>query len=457
MIYSDKTIAALATPKGAGALAIIRVSGNDTFSIVEKCLKEKKRFIKASPSMIRLYTFIDSCNTIIDEITAIKYRAPKSYTGEDMVEIICHGNELIVENILSELINNGASYAGKGEFTRRAFLNNKTDLLKAESIHELITSKNSVSHDNALNSYMGLNKNKIDTLISEIQNIMIELESEIEFSEEDDILERDSLGEIKRKIDGFHDYIRNELEKRVLLKEVENGVNVSFIGPSNVGKSSILNLVLGYERSIVDDFHGTTRDFVSESRKINNLLVTFIDTAGYKDTDIAVEKVSLDKTTKVADDSNVVVYVTSADRPLESFEHNYIQKSNCLYLGIINKTDLSSGDDKVRYFLDRKIPYIKTVATEEQSRESILNFIYSEIQKTFAQIDENCIITNVRQENLFKYIDVKLQELPKLHMSQLELVSFSLGEILKSLEEFSGKIVTDTVLNTIFNQFCIGK
>ncbi len=453
----NDTIVAIATPPGTGALAIIRVSGERALTLIKKRVKEEEKFEKVPPQKIGLYRFIDTkADYIIDEITAIKYHSPRSFTGEDMVEIICHGGSVVPERILESLIDDGARYAGRGEFSRRAFCNGKTSLAKAESINQIVNSKNIIQHKSAIQSYLGGYQSFIREWKTDIEDILVEIESSIEFGEDDDIATRDSTSIVDKKIGNIKERVLSELEKRRIIKETESGVHIAIVGPVNAGKSSLLNLIVGYERSIVDTEAGTTRDFISEERIIDTIPVTLIDTAGLKKSAKGVEKRGIERSKEFIKSSAIDMWVTAADEEVKSEEKEIERMHTRKILGIINKIDLSEGKIKEKMFSGLHIPYIKISAIDNGDRKKVEQFIHREVEEIYKGIQHDCIISNKRQE---KIIEEVLMEIGKIERcgKEEEIKAEYCRNILRKFEEFVGKSTTEEVLDKIFSEFCIGK
>ena len=452
------TIVALATPPGIGALALIRISGPNAISLVKKMLAEKERFDRASARKIGLYRFVSSdTRETIDEITAIKYPEPYSFTGDTMVEIICHGGNVVYERILESLVDGGARYAAKGEFTRRAFCNGKTNLVRAESINQIIHSKSIFQHKGAISSYLDKYQTLINTWKEKTEEIIIETESLIEFGEDSDICEKDSWVIIKQKTGAFKDEVVSELEKRKAIKAVESGISIAIVGPINAGKSSLFNLMMGFDRSIVDREGGTTRDFVSEDRIIKNVLVKFIDTAGLRETVLRVEKKGVERSRELIRNSRVLIWVSAADEVIKPEELKIEKLPGQKIFGVINKIDLGDGTEKERMFKKRSIPYIKISATNKNERDTVENSIVQELEMLLESVGYDCIISNKRQETLIKEILHELEMIENRPDGEEEIIAEHCKNIIGKLEEFVGKVTPDGVLDKIFDEFCIGK
>jgi tRNA modification GTPase len=461
MNYMDDngTIAALATAPGCGALAIIRISGKNAFSFAERCIDPPNKFKKASHQKIKLYKITDNeTRKTIDEVTAIKYESPASYTGEDMVEIICHGNEIIIEEIISILIKQGVRLAKKGEFTRRAFLNGKMDLLKAESINQIINSTNPISYNRAIEIYNGKSKNILLAWKKEIIKILAEIDARIEFPEEDDFLEEKDKN--KKSIKNLLSEIEKELKIREKINVLDSGFEIPIVGITNAGKSSLFNLILGYNRTIVHHEEGTTRDVISEEIKIKAAKVKLLDTAGINETNNTVELIGIEKSWEYIKNGNLIILVTPADKEISENEKAIIKEArNGKMIAIISKKDISLFGKKKEYFKAQDIPFVEVCLRNEEERHIILDFISSHINISFNFMEQGFgIICNKRQEEIIKRTDKKIKlVLEKMDNNYDEIISNELKEILFDMEEFVGETENEEILDKIFSEFCIGK
>lgn len=445
------TITAIATPNGIGALAVIRLSGSDSHYIFQKCVKEKEKFEKLRDKEISLLTIKDETE-VVDEITAIKYTNPKSYTGENMVEIICHGGKITVNEIVRKIIQQGARIAQRGEFTRRAFDNGKIDVLKAEAIRGIIESTSLIENRNALNAYYGQSYKKIEILKNNLIDVISDVESEIEFSEEEDVKEnrKNSIQLTLIKED-----LEKEIKKREVIKEVGKGIKILIAGPPNAGKSTLYNKILGYNRSIVNEEPGTTRDLITEKLDINNKTVTIIDSAGIRCTDNSIEREGIKKTEEELMDASVILWITSANEEILKEEINTINvllKKKTIF--IINKVDTKSFI-KEQFFNKEGINFIRTSLIND-SIENIEKEIISHVTDINNSIEVNEFVINERHELIVREVYKKVVS-GLAHWNEKEIASIYLNEALKEIENLSGKIGSQEILNTIFDKFCIGK
>jgi len=451
MIDKKHTITAIATADGLGALAIIRISGPEAYNIFEKCIKEKSRFFNSNEKCINIYTVIND-DILIDEVTAIKYKAPKSFTGEDMIEIICHGGRISKKEIIKVLSKYGAKIAQRGEFTKRAFENGKIDILKAESIRGIIESTSLIENRNALSTYYGKNLSEIEHIKTKTIEILVDIESEIEFAEEDDIK---SLQDSSNKIKELKSLIENDIEKHKKIKEVGKGIKVIIAGPPNAGKSSLYNRLLGYERSIINEEAGTTRDIITEKIEINKKDITIIDSAGIRITENIIEKEGIKKSESEIKSASLIIWITAANEKETEEEVKKIEYlKNKRTIFIINKND-TKCEIKENYFINQKINYIK-ISLNEDKINTIENEIIKNINEINNSIKINDFIINERHEEI---IDCVYNRICKgiENWGNKEIAAFYLNEAIKEIENMTGKISSEEVINSIFDKFCIGK
>jgi tRNA modification GTPase len=455
MINPENTIAALSTGKAKSAIAVIRVSGKESFSIVGKCLDPSRTFQKIAPNYIHLYRFFSpQSQRTIDQVTAIKYKAPNSYTGEDMVEVLCHGGEIIIEKILSEFLKNGAVIAEKGEFTRRAYINGKLDLVKAEAILGLIDSRAEKEYEAAIDTYMGGYKQKLLQWKTAIKEIVRDIEAEIEFPEEDEV--RKNKKEQIKKVVKIRKEIELEVKKKKKSEVIENGVNIPIVGITNAGKSSLFNLLLECDRSIVHWEEGTTRDMVGEDILLAGEKIRLLDTAGLRNTENPVEKIGIKKTWEYITNAALFIWVTPADNHITEHEKLLLKEKGKI-ICVISKTDLISGKKKKEFCRTNVIPCIGACLTDKQEREKIIGFIGKQVEKILGSFAFSYLIRNQRHRYLAERMAERLRAVEKLSSSGAEIWSLYLRDVLNDIGEFVGETTSEEILESIFSEFCIGK
>lgn len=453
-MYNEDTIIAAATPKGAGALAILRISGKDAFTLFKSLITDADKFDAAKPFTLKLYTVVNG-EEVIDEVTAVKYENPKSFTGEDMVEITCHGGTVIVERLIHLAVEKGLRYAGRGEFTRRAFLNGKVDLKKAESINRIIHAESVTAHKNAVQHYLGEEKVFFDTIRDELYQMAVALETEIEFSETDDVgEEQESTARISALLEKVRDDFSNELKKRDLLHQLDKGVTVSIVGRANAGKSSLMNMLLGYDRAIINSRAGTTRDLITESCLINDIKVRFVDTAGLNDTDDEIELEGIRRTRGAIDESEMILWVVDGSDSFPKEDFNIIPKDKPLF-GVVNKSDISDGSEVKSTFEEHGIPTLSISALNGEGRGLIVDTIGKVLEEKFSDMEFETAIGSEREAGIIRKM---IQEVEEIDLNfGLEIVAESIRMLLGYFDEIYGRNSPDDILNRVFSDFCIGK
>ncbi len=455
-MYNTDTIIAVATPKGAGALAILRISGSRAFELFGSMIAEREKFESAKPFTVKLYTILSTNGEeVLDEVTATSYVTPRSFTGENMVEITAHGGAVIVERLISRAIEAGMRYAGRGEFTRRAFLNGKVDLKKAESIHRIIHAESVVAHKNAVKHYLGEDRRFFDATRKDLQQLLVALETEIEFSETDDIGAEELFTEkISDLLSRVKKMLHKELIKKEHLKELDKGVAVSLVGRANAGKSSMLNMVLGYDRAIINSRAGTTRDLISETKLMHDIKVRFVDTAGLNETEDEIEQEGIRRTCSAIEESEIVCWVVAADEPFPKDDLPTVQKSGQL-IGVINKRDLADGDEAKAFFEEEGISFVELSALNKEGEEAFLTKVEAVVAQKFSDIDYETAIGSDREEGIIRAIINEIEEIDLNY--PIEMTAESIRSLVTYFEEIYGKSSPDDILNQVFDEFCIGK
>ena len=484
-IKNEDTICAPATIPGTGAISVIRVSGPEALTIADKVITCRKGSIsEAKGYTIKFGTVSDASGAVIDEVLVSVFRAPHSYTGENSVEISCHASSYIVSAVMDLLYASGARAADPGEFTQRAYLNGKMDLAQAEAVADVIASQNAAAHRIAFKQMKGGFSSELKGMRSELLELVSLMELELDFSEEEvefaDRTRLDSLlnalvAHISRLIDSFK-----------LGNAIKNGVPVAIAGATNTGKSTLLNALLGEDRAIVSDVHGTTRDTIEETLNIDGVLFRFIDTAGLRETEEIVEKIGIERTFKKISEASVVLGMVDLTRDYESTcetVREIIDKvdfSAQKLIFLLNKTDISEVNKNVNIVnfivssLDCKD--IKSSLIENIVDASELTPIIGISAKTGSGMDNLRSILASSQRDLLADSDTTLvtnqrhvQALSDAHTSLLrvqeglasglptDLAAQDIREAIYHLGSIVGEISTDEVLGNIFRNFCIGK
>lgn len=454
----SNTIAAISTAPGIGGIGIIRMSGENCFDVLEKIFKQKnnQNIEDIKGYSIKYGTIVDG-EEIIDEVLVSYFKAPKSYTAENMCEINSHGGVVIMNKILDLCIRNGADLAEPGEFTKRAFLNGRMDLSQAEAVIDIINAKTDKEAKISLEQLEGNLSEKITNIRKIIISVMADIEATIDYPEYD--LEEVTNAKISKILDEV-DIILDSLEKSFYNgKILREGISTAIIGRPNAGKSSLLNIILNEERAIVTDIEGTTRDTIEEYISIDGVPLKIIDTAGIRNASDEVERIGVQKAIEIAKKSDVVIAIFDVSRELNKEDEEILElleDKNSIIL--LNKIDL---DRKVNI---EKIKNINKPIVEisTKTREG-LEELYSEISKIFKlkeiANDGETIVSNVRHKNIIlnsrKNLD-KARETIKNNMP-IDMISTHLKEIIEELGKITGETVTEDVIAEIFSKFCLGK
>ena len=460
----QETIVALATPSGAGAIAIIRLSGKEAISIAADVFQSVsgKDITKQKTHTIHLGHIVDN-GKVYDQVLLSIFKGPNSYTGENVIEISCHGSTFIQQQIIQLLLRKGAKMAQAGEFTLRAFLNGKLDLSQAEAVADLIASDNEASHQIAMQQMRGGFSNEIAKLREELLNFASLIELELDFAEEDvEFADRTQFHELLERIEFV---LKRLIDSFAVGNVIKNGIPVAIVGEPNVGKSTLLNALLNEERAIVSDIAGTTRDTIEDELVINGIGFRFIDTAGIRETKDVVESIGIQKTFEKIEQAQVVLFlVDSTELTMESLEglkvevekikNKYPQKA---LLTIFNKKD--KLDESLLRNLESQIENsIFISAKQKVGIDELKNELMSFVN-TGALRNNETIVTNTRHyDSLLK----ALEEVQKVKWGldsglSSDLMAIDIRSALHYFGEITGEVTNDELLGNIFANFCIGK
>jgi tRNA modification GTPase len=452
----DDTIVALATPAGVGAIGVIRLSGLRAIDIVNE-LFPSKDLHKQNTHTIHV-GFIRDDDTDLDEVVVSLYKNPKSYTGEDVVEIGCHGSPYVQQQVIQACIRKGARLAKAGEFTQRAFLNGKLDLTQAEAVADIIASNTAASQKTALHNMRGGFSQVLKELRENLIQFSALIELELDFSQEDvEFADRKKFYEL---IDEASSVTGNLLQSFKLGNVIKNGVSVAIIGKPNAGKSTLLNTLLNENRAIVSEIAGTTRDTVEEVINIEGILFRLIDTAGIREnsTDV-IELIGIEKSREKIEQSDEVIYIfdVNTESPAElQAAVRLIAEKNTNYFSVGNKTDLMGADAAAEKFSGTDALYIS--AKEKHHIDLLKQKLVDKIIK--GQVNtENTIITNTRHYEALQQVDTSLADIKKGLDNNIsgDLLSLDIRRCLHYISEITGDITNEHVLDYIFSKFCIGK
>lgn len=454
---SDTTIAAISTAQGAGGIGVIRISGDKAIEIADKIFKctGKKKLCDLDGYRASFGGVYDGGEKI-DEAVALVFRAPHSYTGEDVVEISCHGGIYLTKQVLRTVFNAGAEPAQPGEFTKRAYLNGKMDLTESESVMNLISAKSKAAARAALGCKEGNLRKKIDELADRLINIGAHISAWVDFPEEDvPEIENETL------INDFS-AVMNELNKLVKNydagKAVTQGIDTVIAGRPNVGKSTLMNFLSGSDRSIVTDIPGTTRDIIEETVVVGNVVLRLSDTAGLRETDNVVEKIGVERTRKKIRSCGLVLAVFDGSQPLDSDDAQLLEEIKDLpAIALINKSDICKSND-----IDFIKKYVDNVVEISAKQGKGLTLLVENVEKVCSTADFNPsdpLIANERQLFQVKNAIAALNEcINALNIGfGLDAVSVALNDAIDSLLEVTGKKAAESVIDAVFENFCVGK
>ena len=473
-IRNEDTIYAPATVPGTGAISIIRISGPDALSIADKVVSCRRSSISSAKGYtMKFGTIRDMSGEIVDEVIASVFRAPHSYTGEDSVELSCHASSYIVSAVMQLLSEAGARAAEPGEFTQRAFLNGKMDLAQAEAVADVISSQNSASHRIAFSQMKGGFSNELREMRSSLLELVSLMELELDFSEEEvefadrshlDSLLADIISHVSRLVDSFR-----------LGNAIKNGVPVAIAGATNTGKSTLLNALLGEERAIVSDIHGTTRDTIEETLNIDGILFRFIDTAGLRETSETVEKIGIERTFKKISEASIVLGMVDLTRDFETTTETIreiiskVDFDTQKLVILLNKTDISGVNNNVNINniivseLENKginaHVEIIPISAKTGSGISDLRTNLASSQRNLLAESDTTLVTNQRHVQALTDARTSLLRVREGLASGLptDLAAQDIREAIYHIGSIVGEISTDEVLGNIFANFCIGK
>lgn len=460
MIKSD-TIAAIATGLNPSGIGIVRISGADALSIVSLIFKSKSgnEFnINDFESHRAYYGFIYENDKPVDEVLLLYFKAPKSFTTEDTVEINCHGGVHVMNKIISVCLKAGARLAEPGEFTKRAFLNGRIDLSEAEAVIDLINSKNDYSLNNSINQLRGNLYNKIKSLREKILYDIAFIEAALDDPEHYSLDNYPS--ELKIKIQDFNKEINDLANTYGNGRILTEGIDTVIIGKPNVGKSSLLNMLVGNNRAIVTDIAGTTRDALTEHVLIDGISLNISDTAGIRDTQDTVEKIGVEKAYEYANNSNLIILVIDSSESMDDDDiklFDYIKEKNAIVL--LNKTDLKIKTDEeiIKKYTDKKI--INVSAKEEIGLSELSDYIKSQYLSGNINDNSDLIITNVRHKDLLSEASKSLNHVIESIESKMpeDFFTIDLVNAYECLGKIIGEEISDDVIKEVFSKFCMGK
>ena len=456
------TIAAISTATGSGGIGIIRLSGEKSIEIIKKIFKpiDKKINLDEVKGYTIKYGFIvDSNNEKIDEVLVSFFRAPRSYTTEDMCEINSHGGTVIERKILEQCLLNGAELAEPGEFTKRAFLNGRIDLSQAESVIDIINAKTDKEAKESFKQLQGNLSIELNNIKDNLLDIMSDIEASIDYPEYDIEETTNSkalkvLNEIRNKLVN----LENSFENGKILKE---GVKTVIVGKPNAGKSSLLNTLLKEDRAIVSDYAGTTRDTIEEFINVDGIPLKIIDTAGIRETNDFVEKIGVEKAIGLIKDADLVIALFDSSKELEEEDYKILELiKNKKSIVLLNKSDLSDLNIKtINYISNTNKKVIKASMKTKNGIAELYKTISELFNNNELNSDNGIVITNIRHKNLIHNAINNLDEAENSIKNDMpiDVVAICIKEVLESIGSITGDNVSEDIINKIFSKFCLGK
>ena len=463
----NDTICAVSTAAGMGAIAVIRVSGESSIAIADTLFSsvcKQKTLQTAKGYSVHYGKIINEIGEVIDEVLLTVFRAPNSFTGENSVEIACHGSLYIQQEILKLLLSKGCRMATHGEFTQRAFSNGKMDLSQAEAIADLIASQSRASHRLAMNQMRGGFSSEIVQLRDRLLTFTSLVELELDFSDHEELefADRTELMDLAREIETKIGRLKNSFGAGNAIK---NGVPVSIVGETNAGKSTLLNYLLKEEKAIVSDIHGTTRDVIEDTIQLRGILFRFIDTAGLRETSDTIENLGIDRSFQMMEKASIILWVIDSTQPignidalLPTIESHLREKQFLLVFNKVDQIDEIKKEQLLNYFSQFDCEKIFISAKHSQNTEQLEDQLFKMAQ--LPEVGENDVmVTNMRHYEVLKNAhEAILRVMEGLEQGiSGDFLSQDIRECLHYLGEITGEITTDEVLGNIFKKFCIGK
>lgn len=455
----NDTIAAISTAIGEAGIAIVRMSGDNSINIIDKIFVSASGIKMADAENRKfMYGHIFDGDKKIDEVLVVKMKGPHSYTAEDIVEIHCHGGIVSVKRILNLILSKGARLAERGEFTKRGFLNGRIDLTQAEAVIDMIKSKTDISFDLGLNQLGGALTEVLNKLKDELVSMQALIVANIDFPDEDieDAAYNDLIDRSKKILEKMENLLENSKNSRLL----RDGINTVILGKPNVGKSSLLNGLLKYDRAIVTDIAGTTRDVIEDYINLDGVLLKISDTAGIRETDDEVEKIGVNIAREKLKDADLVIAIFDLSRDFDQDDKEILKLiENKKHIIILNKDDLEKKitDKEIeKYFKD---DYLRLSVMENKSVLKVEKLIIDLFFDGELQISSETVLSNLRHINALKEAKKDLIEVNESLNEKvfLDLIEVDLENVIAHISEITGAITTEDILDRVFSDFCIGK
>ena len=446
----NDTIAAVATAHGIGSISIIRLSGDNSLNIA-KILSKKQDFKARHATLSTLY---NSANELIDEAIVIYFKNPNSFTAEDIVEFQCHGGKIVAEQVLNAVLDAGARLAEPGEFSKRAFLNGRIDLTEAEAISQLIEAKSEDAAKILAKQMKGELKGYVETVRDDLLHALAYSEVTIDYAEED--LPQDLIDQILERLENLHLGLSDTLQASQSRAGLMQGFKVAIIGKPNVGKSSLLNVLLNYKRAIVSEIAGTTRDTIEEEVKIGSHLIRMVDTAGIRAATDEIERIGIERSIEAIEQSDIVIALFDNSREFDEEDEKIVElieqyKSEKSFISLVNKTDLDTKLDRTAIEVYNPIE----LSCKENARELIK--VLHEIMDT-KNVSDEIMLISVRQINAVKKALAEIDEAKQpLQDQELEIFSFHMNMAITEISSITRPFQHSEMLDKMFGDFCLGK
>ena len=458
-MLNKETIAAISTGMSNSGIGIVRISGDDAFQIIDRIYKGKKLLSEADSHTIH-YGFIKDGGETIDEVLVSVMRAPRTFTGEDTVEINCHGGVYVVQRVLETVLKNGARPAEPGEFTKRAFLNGKMDLSQAEAVIDVITSKNEYALQSSVSQLRGSVKKKIETMRETLLYHTAFIETALDDPEHISV---DGYGEtLEKELIPIREELKKLIDSAGNGRIIKEGIQTVILGKPNAGKSSLLNVLSGRERAIVTEIEGTTRDVLEEQIYLNGLNLNMIDTAGIRQTEDVVEKIGVEKAREYAESADLIIYVADASRKLDENDREIAQIiAGKKVVVLLNKSDLEPvlTREELGIFLENEFPVIEVSAKEEKGIRELEQQLKTMFLSGDLSFNDEVMITNMRQKSALQDAYMSLRKVQESIEDQMpeDFYSIDLMDAYEALGSITGETIGEDLVNEIFSKFCMGK
>ena len=458
-MLNKETIAAISTGLSNSGIGIVRISGDDAFQIIDRIYKGKKKLSEADSHTIH-YGFIKDGDEIVDEVLVSVMCAPRTFTGEDTVEINCHGGVYVVQRVLETVLKNASRPAEPGEFTKRAFINGNMDLSQADAVIDVITSKNEYALQSSVSQLRGSVKKKIETMRETLLYHTAFIETALDDPEHISV---DGYGEtLEKELIPIREELKKLIDSAGNGRIIKEGIQTVILGKPNAGKSSLLNVLSGRERAIVTEIEGTTRDVLEEQIHLNGLNLNMIDTAGIRQTEDVVEKIGVEKAREYAESADLIIYVADASRKLDENDREIAQIiAGKKVVVLLNKSDLEPvlTREELRTFLEDEFPVIEVSAKEEKGIRELEQQLKTMFLSGDLSFNDEVMITNMRQKSALQDAYMSLRKVQESIEDQMpeDFYSIDLMDAYEALGSITGETIGEDLVNEIFSKFCMGK